>query len=253
MGKIRSFLGYAGLGIIPIAILALVVLAPSRWPGASEPVATGEASGWKYISAKPLLDDIKVLASDKFEGRAPATKGEKLTLAYLEKRFKEIGLEPGNPNGTYLQKVPMVGITADPSAQLGFTKSGSNQTIKLQYGDEFVAWTKRMVPSVHVDAPLVFVGYGVVAPEYHWDDYEGVDVKGKILVMLVNDPPVPDPHDPSKLDPRMFKGKAMTYYGRWTYKYEIAAKKGAAGALVVHETGRLSLGSREEQQYRRAI
>ncbi|HXH51592.1 MAG TPA: M28 family metallopeptidase [Terriglobia bacterium] len=235
MGKIRSFLGYAGPGIILAAILGFVV--PSFWLGASASAASGEESGWKYISAKPLLDDIKVLASDKFEGRAPATEGEKLALSYLQKRFREIGLEPGNPYGTYLQKVPMVGITANSSTQLVFTKSGSAQKNILRYGDEFVAWTKRMEPTVQVDAPLVFVGYGVVAPEYHWDDYKGVDVKGKILVMLVNDPAVPDPHDPSKLDPRMFKGKAMTYYGRWTYKYEIAAKMGAAGALVIHETG----------------
>ena len=237
MRKIRNVPGYAGLGIIGAAIFGFAVLAPSPWLGDSASAATGEASGWKCISAKPLLNDIKVLASDKFEGRAPATEGEKLTLAYLQKRFKQIGLEPGNPNGTYLQKVPMVGITADPSAQLVFTKSGSDQKIRLKYADEFVAWTKRIEPTVQVDAPLVFVGYGVVAPEYHWDDYKGVDVKGKILVMLVNDPAVPDPHDPSRLDPRMFKGKAMTYYGRWTYKYEIAAQKGAAGALVIHETG----------------
>jgi Zn-dependent M28 family amino/carboxypeptidase len=237
MGKIRCFLGYAGPGIILVATLGLVVLAPSHWLGASTPTASGEESGWKYIIAGPLLDDIKVLASDKFEGRAPATEGEKLTLAYLQRRFKEIGLEPGNPNGTYFQKVPMVGITADPSAQLVFTKRGSDEKNTLKYGDEFVAWTKRMESTVHIDAPLVFVGYGVVAPEYHWDDYKDVAVKGKILVMLVNDPAVPDPHDPSQLNPQMFKGKAMTYYGRWTYKYEIAAKMGAAGALVVHETG----------------
>ena len=148
-----------------------------------------------------------------------------------------MGLQSGNPNGTYFQNVPMVGITADPAAELVFTRDATQQTTKLQFGSDFVAWTKRAEPEISINSELVFVGYGVVAPEYHWDDYKGVDVRGKVLVMLVNDPPVPDPRDPSQLDPRMFKGKAMTYYGRWTYKYEIAAQKGAAAALIVHETG----------------
>jgi Zn-dependent M28 family amino/carboxypeptidase len=103
--------------------------------------------------------------------------------------------------------------------------------------DDLVAWTKRQQPEIRVNSDLVFVGYGVVAPEYHWDDYKGEDVAGKVLVMLVNDPQVPDPRDPSKLDEKVFKGRAMTYYGRWTYKYEIAAEKKAAGCLIVHETG----------------
>ena len=142
--------------------------------------------------------------------------------------------------GGYFQKVPMVGITADPT-ELVFTKpaaaSAHGEKLALQYGRDFVAWTKRVQPEVRLDADLLFVGYGVLAPEYHWDDYKGADVRGKVLVILINDPPVPDPQDPSKLDEHMFKGKTMTYYGRWTYKYEIAARKGAAGALIVHETG----------------
>ena len=199
-----------------------------------------EKSGWQYISKDSLLENIKVLASDEFEGRAPASKGETLTVGFLEEQFKKLGLKPGNPEGTYFQKVPMVGISADPS-ELVFTERGpagaAPQTLALHYGSDFVAWTKRVEPEVRLDSDLVFVGYGVVAPEDQWDDYKGVDVKGKVLVMLINDPPVPDPNDPSKLDPHMFKGKAMTYYGRWTYKYEIAAQKGAVGALIVHETG----------------
>jgi Zn-dependent M28 family amino/carboxypeptidase len=199
-----------------------------------------EKSGWQYISTDSLLENIKVLASDEFEGRAPASKGETLTVGFLEEQFKKLGLKPGNPDGTYVQNVPMVGITADPS-ELVFTERGpaeaAPQTLALEYGSDFVAWTKRVQAEVRLDSDLVFVGYGVVAPEYRWDDYKGVDVKGKVLVILVNDPPVPDPNDPSKLDDHMFKGKAMTYYGRWTYKFEIAAQKGAAGALIVHETG----------------
>ena len=197
-----------------------------------------EKSGWPQINKDSLLENIKVLASDEFEGRAPASKGETLTVGFLEEKFKGLGLKPGNPDGTYFQNVPMVGITADPS-ELIFTKRGAADAApqKLEYGSDFVAWTRRVQAEVRLDSDLVFVGYGVVAPEYRWDDYKGVDVKGKMLVMLINDPPVPDPNDPSKLDEHMFKGKAMTYYGRWTYKYEIAAQKGAAGALIVHETG----------------
>ena len=113
--------------------------------------------------------------------------------------------------------------------------AGSSETLK--FADDFVAWTKRVQPAINVEADMVFVGYGVVAPEYHWDDFKGVNVKGKIIVVLINDPPVPDPSDPSKLDEKTFKGKAMTYYGRWTYKFEEAAAKGALGCLIVHQTG----------------
>jgi Zn-dependent M28 family amino/carboxypeptidase len=224
-----------------IVILALALVAAGRAGGGSTPsVPAAELSAWKAIRAATLLDDIKTLASDKFEGRAPATRGEQLTVDYLVARFKQIGVAPGNPDGTYLQNVPLVGIKADPAAELVFTKEGGGgeaDTMRLKYRDDFVAWTKHVEPQVAMDAPLVFVGYGVTAPEYHWDDYKGVDLRGKVLVMLINDPQIPDPHDPSQLDPNMFKGRAMTYYGRWTYKYEIAAAKGAAGALIVHETG----------------
>jgi len=203
----------------------------------------------KAISATGLLEDIRTLSSDEFEGRAPATRGEQLTVDFLVSRFKALGLAPGNPDGTYLQNVPLVGIKADPSAELVFSKAdgqggeaaeggmGKSSTMHLRFGPDFVAFTRRVAPEVRVHAPLVFVGYGVVAPEYHWDDYKDVDVRGKVLVMLINDPQIPDPHDPSHLDPNMFKGRAMTYYGRWTYKFEIAAAKGAAGALIIHETG----------------
>ena len=152
-------------------------------------------------------------------------------------QFKKLGLKPGNPDGTYVQKVPLVGITpaAAPLTITGGTGAGP---ATLAWRDDVVAWTKQVTDDVKVDASeLVFVGYGVEAPEYHWDDYKGVDVAGKTLVMLVNDPPVPDPTTPSALDAKIFGGRAMTYYGRWTYKYEIGAKKKAAAVLIVHETG----------------
>jgi Zn-dependent M28 family amino/carboxypeptidase len=197
----------------------------------------GEKASWKEISKDRLLDIIKVLSSDEFEGRAPASRGEERTLAYLEEEFKKLGLGPGNPDGTFVQKVPMLGVTADPSMRLVFSSAGGGERMELTFSRDFMAWTKRDLPEVSIDAPMVFVGYGIVAPEYQWDDYKGVDVAGKILVMLINDPPVPDGKTPAVLDENVFKGKAMTYYGRWTYKYEIAAEKKAAGCIIIHETG----------------
>ncbi|PYI48262.1 MAG: peptidase M28 [Verrucomicrobia bacterium] len=185
------------------------------------------------ITPDGLLAHIKVLASDEFEGRAPGTKGEELSVKYITDQFKQIGLKPGNPDGTYMQEVSLAGIKSEP--QMLFV--AGDKTIDLKNQDDFVASSARLQPEIKIDnSDVVFVGYGVVAPEYGWDDYKGVDVRGKTLLMLIGDPPVPDPKDPSKLDEQMFKGKAMTYYGRWTYKYEIAAKKGAAAAIIVHET-----------------
>ncbi|MDT5155745.1 MAG: hypothetical protein QOH51_102 [Acidobacteriota bacterium] len=186
------------------------------------------------VNADDLLRHIKTLSSDEFEGRGPGTHGEELSVKYITEQFQRLGLKPGNPDGTFVQKVPLSGVRAEP--QLSISVGGK----QLSYNspDDFVAASRRSTPQVDVtDSDIVFVGYGVVAPEYGWDDYKGVDVKGKTIVMLVNDPAVPDPADPSKLDPNTFKGDAMTYYGRWTYKYEIASQKGAAAAIIVHETG----------------
>jgi len=194
-----------------------------------------EAVGFPQIEASAVLSHVKVLASDEYEGRAPGTKGEELSVTYIVGQFQKAGLKPGNSDGTYFQKVPLIGITADPSAVLTFKKGSKEQ--KLKFKDDFVAWTKRVTETVSVDqAELVFAGYGVQAAEFNWDDYKGADLKGKVMVVLVGDPPVPDPADPTKLDPKAFGGKAMTYYGRWTYKYEMGAKMGAAGVLIVHET-----------------
>jgi Zn-dependent M28 family amino/carboxypeptidase len=188
------------------------------------------------IEPKAILDRIKVLASDEYEGRAPGSKGEELTVQYLETELKKLGLKPGNTDGTYIQKVPLVGITAAPATPLTIAKGDSKQVIKWR--DEMVAWTKHVADSASIeDSELIFAGYGVEAPEFNWDDFKGVDVKGKTIIVLVNDPAVPDPSDPQKLDPKTFGGDAMTYYGRWTYKFEEGARKGAAGILIVHETG----------------
>ena len=217
-------------------ILCLVGVAPLALGALLAATLAAEQPTWNQINPSRFLENIRVLSSDEYEGRAPATKGETLATAYIEDQFKKVGLKPGNPDGTYFQSVPMVGIKADPSAQLIFTDEAGGKREALTYGDDFVAWTKHVEPAISVEADVVFVGYGVVAPEYNWDDFKGVDVKGRIIVVLINDPQVPDPHDPSKLDESMFKGKAMTYYGRWTYKFEEAAAKGARGCLIVHQT-----------------
>ena len=186
------------------------------------------------ITEEGLMSHIRVLSSDAFEGRAPGTPGEDSTVAYLESQFKGLGLAPGNPDGTYIQNVGMIGFTSSPSATL----NAGGKTIPLRYPQDFVAVSRHDKPQIDVrSSELVFVGYGVVAPEYGWDDYKNVDVKGKTIVMLINDPAIPSAADSTRLDETMFKGKAMTYYGRWTYKYEIASEKGAAAAIIVHETG----------------
>ncbi|MGI9114058.1 MAG: peptidase M28 [Chthoniobacterales bacterium] len=185
------------------------------------------------ITADGLLAHIKTLASDEFEGRAPGSKGEELSTKYISDQFKQVGLKPGNPDGTYFQEVPLAGIKTEPSAS--FVVNGN--TVALKFPDDYVASSARLQDEIKVDnSDVVFVGYGIVAPEYGWDDYKGADVRGKTILMLINDPPIPDAGDPSKLDEKMFKGKAMTYYGRWTYKYEVAAEKGAAAAVIIHET-----------------
>src|SRR5438094_762263 len=183
------------------------------------------------ITPDGLLAHIKILASDEFEGRAPGSKGEELSVKYISEQFKALGLKPGDSNGSYTQEVPLAGITTAPT--VSFTVGG--KTAALRFPEDYVASSARLQPEVKAEnLDIIFVGYGVVAPEYGWDDYKDVDVRGKTILMLINDSPVPDPKDPSKLDDKMFKGKAMTYYGRWTYKYEIAAQKGAAAAIIIH-------------------
>jgi Zn-dependent M28 family amino/carboxypeptidase len=185
------------------------------------------------ITPDGLLSHIKMLASDEFEGRAPGSKGEELSVKYISDQFKAAGLKPGNPDGSYLQEVPLAGIKSIPNAS--FVAGG--KTMTLGYPDDYVASSARLQNEIKVEnSDIVFVGYGIVAPEYGWNDYKDVDVRGKTILMLINDPPIPDPSDPTKLDEKMFGGRAMTYYGRWTYKYEIAAEKGAAAAVIIHET-----------------
>ena len=198
----------------------------------SEPVDITDAD---IVSAVDTLDEaglaqhIEVLASNEFGGRAPFTTGEEKTLAYLENEFKKLGVEPANGD-SYRQLVDLVELTSDPNMQLKV--SAGDSLWELAYQDQMMAWTKRVVDEVSMqDSELVFVGYGIVAPEYNWNDYDGLDMTGKTAVILVNDPGY------ATQDENVFSGNAMTYYGRWTYKYEEAARQGADGAIIIHETG----------------
>ncbi|HSF19138.1 MAG TPA: M28 family metallopeptidase [Vicinamibacteria bacterium] len=201
--------------MVRLSLLGLFLTAVACEPSTPAPA--------ERFSQDRLMEHIRTLSSDEFGGRSPGSAGEEKTVAYLTDAFRSYGLAAGNPDGTYVHKVPLVGITN--TSRVSLVRSGGEE--ELADGEAYVAWTKRVVEEVAVEAELVYVGYGVVAPEYDWDDYKGVDVMGKILVMLVNDPPTEG----------AFGDEAMTYYGRWTYKYEIAAQKGAAGAFIVHETG----------------
>jgi len=217
-----------------VLLLAAAVAACGESTDTKSSALADETAALSSITAADLLQHIAVLADDSMEGRAPGTAGEERTVRYLTDQFQQLGLKPGNPDGTFVQDVPLVGITARPSASF---KAG-NRTLSLSFPNDYVAVTRRITPEVKVEnSDIVFVGYGVVAPEHGWDDYKDVDVRGKTIVMLINDPAVPLASDNTKLDDAMFRGDAMTYYGRWTYKYEIATEKGAAAAIIVHETG----------------
>ena len=205
----------------PLTVLASAILAGC----ASTSITSSDVEkAYQSINSEQLAEHIKVLASDEFGGRAPSSKGEELTLAYLTDQFKALGFEPGNGD-SFLQEVPLVSLEADSDMVL--TIGGKD----YQYKKDMVMGSSRISAKQSIkDSELVFVGYGVNAPEYNWNDYEGLDVKGKTVVMLVNDPGF------ATKNPDLFTGDAMTYYGRWTYKYEEASRQGAAGAIIIHET-----------------
>jgi Zn-dependent M28 family amino/carboxypeptidase len=220
---------------------ATAVAACQRQPAASTaPAATPATAAVAAHTFSPAIDagdfveHVKVLSSDAFEGRGPGTPGEDKSVDYIKAQMQRIGLKPGN-NGQWFQTVPMVETTADPATTLTLTVDGKPRTLKM--GDDMVVGTTSGKPEVNIkDSPLVFVGYGVNAPEQHWNDYAGLDVKGKTVVMLVNDPGF------HVDDPTLFEGKRMTYYGRWTYKFEEAARHGASAALIIHDTPGASYG-----------
>jgi Zn-dependent M28 family amino/carboxypeptidase len=204
-------------------VLALFAIGLTGCHGASRSVLPP-------ISAAEYERHIVTLSSDEFEGRKPGTAGERKTVDYLVAEFKKLGLAPGNGD-SYLQQVPIVEITAGSDATLSLGAA------TLEYGKDVVMWTKRIVPEISIaDSPLVFVGHGVVAPEYGWNDYAGVDMRGKTAVILINDPGF------ATNDATLFRGRAMTYYGRWTYKFEEAARQGAAAAIIIHDDKPASYG-----------
>lgn len=209
--------------------LASVTSACGRSSGTSIDNTPVPAEALAAFDTATVMQHIRVLSADSLMGRGPGTAGEEKSVVYLESQFKAMGLEPGNPDGSYIQKVPLVGITVKNSPTLTFTKGGTSTALK--WHDDYVAWTKHVSPTASLkNSELVFVGYGVEAPQFGWDDFKGVDLTGKTMVVLVNDPPV--------ADTAIFGGARMTYYGRWTYKYEQGMKHKAAGVLIVHQTER---------------
>lgn len=187
---------------------------------------------YNSITEEGLKARIKSLASDEFLGRMPFTKGETMTINYLKGEFEKLGLEPGNGD-SYFQEVPLVELNATVESEMKI--SGGKESLSFTYWDDFVALTRRVTDSVRIkNADLVFAGYGTIAPEYNWNDYANIDVKGKVVLVLINDPGF------GTEDQSFFKGNEMTYYGRWTYKYEEAARQGAAGIIIVHETAHAS-------------
>jgi Zn-dependent M28 family amino/carboxypeptidase len=179
------------------------------------------------ITPEHIRWHVRYLSHDLLEGRGTGQRGGDIAAEYMATQFAEYGLKPAGDHGTYMQKVPLVGITTLPETQFSLVPK-KGEAMNLKPLDEYVAYDQTQQAQSDVDADIVFVGYGIEAPEYSWDDYKGLDVHGKVLLMLVNEPPSDDP--------KFFKGKALTYYGRWTYKYEEAARKGAVGVILVHQT-----------------
>src|SRR6202161_484965 len=221
--------------VVAVAITTLSVLVWAESGASPTPAGAREAVSVKLpgtafkaletIDPEHIRWHVRYLSHDLLEGRGTGQRGGDIAAEYIATQFAEYGLKPAGENGSYLQKVPLVGITTLPETQFSLVpKHGAAMNLKAL--DEYVVTDQTQQAQSDVDAEIVYVGYGIEAPEYNWDDYKGVDVRGKVLLMLVNEPPSDDP--------KFFKGKALTYYGRWTYKYEEAARKGAAGVILIH-------------------
>jgi Zn-dependent M28 family amino/carboxypeptidase len=227
--KIRS----ATVVVASLISLSTALMAQSIPPA----VKAAEAA----IDGQKIRAQVRFLSDDLLEGRGPGLRGSEIAAKYIATQFALYGLKPGGDNGTYLQQINFVGMKVIPgktTMSLIPKKPAGNSpdlySIDLKYADDYTVSNRTLTPSVDIDAPIVFVGYGAVAPEFQWDDYEGVDVKGKVILCIVGDPP--------STDPKFFGGDALTYYGRWTYKFEEAARKGAVGALIIHRTDLASYG-----------
>jgi len=223
------------IAVLPLLMLSAAALAQTIPPA----VKSAEAA----VDPEKIRAHVKFLSDDLLEGRGPGMRGGEIAAKYIATQFELYGLKPGGDDGTYLQQVNFVGtktigdkthFSLMPKKPEGGGMSIMLHSYDLTYGDDYTVSNRKLTPSVDINAPIVFVGYGVVAPEFGWDDYAGVDVKGKVVLCIVGDPPSDDP--------KFFGGKALTYYGRWTYKFEEAARKGAIGALIIHRTDLASYG-----------
>jgi Zn-dependent M28 family amino/carboxypeptidase len=222
MHRLRSIIALATLFALPV--FAAPATTKNTPPA---PVKRGMA----LLSGKAMAAHDQFLASDLLEGRGPGTRGDEIAQQYIAAQFESYGLQPGGDGGTYYQNVPLLGIATDrDKSSLAFTKNGTAIGAPLKFGDQIVGQNQTQTENDTIDSDLVFVGHGVVAPEYKWDDYKSLDTRGKTLVMLVDDPPS------NAQEPDLFKGNARTYYGRWTYKYEIGTSKNAAGVILIHTT-----------------
>jgi Zn-dependent M28 family amino/carboxypeptidase len=200
---------------------------------AGVPAAARQAAAG--IDPEKIRAHVRFLANDLLEGRGPGTRGGQLAAEYIATQFALAGARPAGENGTYFQKVPLMAVHTEVDKTSFTLVPAAGAPIHLKYGEDYLTKDQTGAPTVDIDAPIVFVGYGIDAPEYQWNDYAGVDVKGKILLVIVNQPPSNDDHF-------FHGGKALTYYGRWTYKYEEAARRGALGVLIIHRTDLASYG-----------
>jgi Zn-dependent M28 family amino/carboxypeptidase len=213
--------------LVSSSLMGAQVHKPPNGDGVSTRLPGTAIAAMQRINPERIRAHVRYLSHDLLEGRGTGARGGDIAAEYIGTQFALDGLKPAGDNGTYMQKVPMVGITPDPQTTFSLVPA-NHAAINLKPLDQYVAYDQTQQPQSDVDAQIVYVGYGIEAPEYKWDDYKGVDVRGKVLLMLVNEPPSDDV--------KFFKGKALTYYGRWTYKYEEAARKGAVGAILIHQT-----------------
>jgi Zn-dependent M28 family amino/carboxypeptidase len=215
--------------IVSFAIFSFAIFAQAQ-----QNLPAGAQKAMNAIDSEKIRASVKYLSDDKLQGRGTGQKGGDMAADWIAAQFKSYGLVPAGDGGGYFQNIRFFGVTTDPKqTQFAFVlKSGAPMALK--FADDYVANDQTHSEKSEIDAPLVYVGYGIHAPEYNWDDYKGIDVKGKVLLMLVNEPPSDDPN--------FFKGRALTYYGRWTYKYEEAARRGAVGVVLIHKTEMASYG-----------
>jgi Zn-dependent M28 family amino/carboxypeptidase len=233
MRKLALFIAITALTVLPVAAQRKArSKTKAKAISASSALPASATAAMKSIDPQRIRAHVKFLSDDLLEGRGTGQRGGDIAADYIASQFELIGLKPAGDNGSYMQKVPMVGITTDPSTTVYLLQSGKTQKLKLS--DDVVAMDETQNPADDIDADVVFVGYGIDAADYQWNDYKDADVRGKVLLMLVN--------EPSSDDPNFFKGKALTYYGRWTYKFEEAARKGAVGVMLVHKTDMASYG-----------